>query len=149
VTARVLVVEDEPTIRRAVGYALRRDGFEVACDESVAVLGERDVLERALTNVAENAAAHTARGRILLAARRTGKGRVAIEVRDTGSGMPPDERERAFERFYRVGARGGEGFGLGLAIVREAVRVLNGTVEIDSEPGLGTSVRLALPEAVV
>ncbi|MBA2295410.1 MAG: PAS domain-containing sensor histidine kinase [Actinobacteria bacterium] len=122
---------------------------EVVCDESVAVLGERDVLERALTNVAENAAAHTARGRILLAARRTGKGRVAIEVRDTGSGMPPDERERAFERFYRVGARGGEGFGLGLAIVREAVRVLNGTVEIDSEPGLGTSVRLALPEAVV
>lgn len=120
---------------------------DVVCGEGVAVLAERDLLERALTNVAENAAAHTARGCIVLAARPSGEGRVAIEVRDTGSGMPPDERERAFERFYRAGARGGEGFGLGLAIVREAVRVLNGTVEIDSEPGIGTAVRLTLAEA--
>jgi len=121
---------------------------DVVCGESIAVMAERDLLERALANLAENAVAHTARGCIVLAARPSGQGAIVIEVRDTGSGMPPDERERAFERFYRAGARGGEGFGLGLAIVREAVRALNGTVEIESEPGIGTAVRLSLPEAV-
>ena len=122
--------------------------IDVVCDEELAVLAQRDLLERALTNLAENAVAHTARGCIVLAARPRTDGRVEIEVRDTGTGMPPDERERAFERFYRTGARGGEGFGLGLAIVREVVRVLDGAIEIESEPGVGTAVRLTLPAAV-
>lgn len=121
---------------------------DVVCGEELAALAERDLLERALANLAENAAAHTPRGSIVLAARSAGEGFVAIEVRDTGSGMSPDERERSFERFYRAGSRGVEGFGLGLAIVREAVRVLNGTIEIESEPGIGTAVRLTLPGTV-
>ena len=121
--------------------------IDVVCGEGITVLAVRDLLERALSNIAENAVAHTSRGCVVLAARPGTEGRVAIEIRDTGSGMPPDERERAFERFYRTGVRGGEGFGLGLAIVREVVRVLDGSVEIDSEPGIGTAVRVTLPEA--
>jgi len=147
---RLQPVELSPLLHEVAG-SLRAGSevdVDVLCDEAIAVLAERDLLERALANIAENAVAHTERGCIVLEARHTGEGCVAIEVRDTGSGMPPDERERAFERFYRAGARGGEGFGLGLAIVREAVRALNGTVEIDSEPGVGTAVRLSLPEAV-
>jgi signal transduction histidine kinase len=62
--------------------------------------------------------------------------------------MPQIEHARVFERFYRAGARGDEGFGLGLAIVHEIMRVLDGAVEIESEPGIGTSVRLVLPAAV-
>ena len=119
----------------------------VICDEEIAVLAQRELLERALANLAENAVAHTKRGCIVLAARSRPDGRVEIEVRDTGSGMPPDKRERAFERFYRMGARGSEGFGLGLAIVHEVVRVLDGEIEIESEPGVGTAVRLTLPAA--
>jgi two-component system phosphate regulon sensor histidine kinase PhoR len=120
---------------------------EVDCDRELAVLADRGLLERALTNLADNAAAHTTRGRILLAARPLAAGTVELAVRDTGCGMDAIERGRAFERFYRARARGGEGFGLGLAIVHEVVRVLDGRVEIDSEPGLGTTVRLTLPAA--
>jgi len=148
---RVQPVELSPLLHE-VAESLRT-GAEVAvdvvCGEAVAVLAERDLLERALANVAENAAAHTSHGRIVLAARPRAEGRVEIEARDTGSGMPPDERDRAFERFYRAGARGGEGFGLGLAIVRESVRALNGTVAIESEPGIGTVVTVTLPAAEV
>jgi len=137
-----LLHEVAASLRAGAGVAI-----DVVCGEELTVLAERELLERALTNVAENAVAHTERGCVVLAARADPENRVAIEIRDTGSGMPPDERERAFERFYRTGVRGGEGFGLGLAIVREAVRVLDGSVEIESEPGIGTAVRLSLPQA--
>jgi PAS domain S-box-containing protein len=120
---------------------------DVACDEALAVLAERGLLERALANLAANAAAHTSHGRIVLAARRDTDGLVEIEVRDTGCGMAAVERDRAFERFYRAGARGSEGFGLGLAIVHDVVRVLGGRVEIESEPDVGTVVRMKLPAA--
>ena len=118
----------------------------VDCDE-LAVLAERDLLERALSNLVANAVAHTTEGSIVLTVNEPRKGRVAIEVRDTGSGMRPIERTRAFERFYRAGARGDEGFGLGLAIVQEIMRVLDGGIEIESQRGVGTAVRLVLPVA--
>jgi PAS domain S-box-containing protein len=118
----------------------------VDCDE-LAVLAERDLLERALSNLVANAVAHTKEGSIVLTVNPTSEGRIAIEVRDTGAGMRPAERARAFERFYRAGARGDEGFGLGLAIVQEIMRVLDGGVEIESQRGVGTAVRLVLPVA--
>ncbi len=148
---RVQPVELSPLVHEIAASIRPSEGVEidVVCPAELAVLAERDLLERAIANLAANAAAHTSRGRIVIAGRRGENGSAEIEVCDTGPGMPPDERERAFERFYRAGARGGEGFGLGLAIVREAVRALNGTVAIESEPGVGTVVRLTLPAAEV
>jgi signal transduction histidine kinase len=61
--------------------------------------------------------------------------------------MSAETQQHVFDRFYRGQDRDAEGFGLGLAIVREVVRVLDGSVEIDSEPGVGTAVRLRLPAA--
>ena len=144
-------VEVSPLVHEIAESITPRDGVEidVACPADLAVWAERDLLERAIANLAENAATHTSEGRIVIAGRPGANGSAQIEVCDTGSGMPPDDRDRAFERFYRAGARGGEGFGLGLAIVREAMRALNGTVVIESEPGIGTMVRLTLPAAVV
>jgi PAS domain S-box-containing protein len=120
--------------------------IEVVCNGN-AVLAERDLLERALSNLVANAIAHTRQGSIVLTVERPNDGQVGIEVRDTGCGMPPALRARAFERFYRVGAREDGRFGLGLSIVQEIMRVLDGSVEIESELGVGTAVRLVLPEA--
>ena len=144
-------VELSPLVHEIAESLRPRDGVEidVACPADLAVWAERDLLERAIANLAENAASHTFQGRIVIAGRSGVNGSAQIEVCDTGSGMPPDDRDRAFERFYRAGARGGEGFGLGLAIVREAMRALNGTVVIESEQGVGTMVRLTLPAAAV
>lgn len=148
---RVRPVELSPLAHEVAGSITLRDEVEidVVCPADLAVLAERDLLERAIANLAENAAAHTSHGRIVIAGRPGPNGSAQIEVCDTGSGMPPDDRDRAFERFYRAGARGSEGFGLGLAIVREVVRALNGTVVIESEQGVGTMVQLTLPAAVV
>ena len=71
-----------------------------------------------------------------------------VEVADRGPGVPPEERERIFERFYRGRARGSEGgFGLGLAIGRELAERMGGTLTLADRPGGGTRFMLSLPRA--
>jgi len=119
---------------------------EVSCPEGLAVLGDRDLVEQILSNLALNAAKHTERGRIRMVARRLSEHAAAMEIVDSGTGIPEPERERIFERFFR-GERRSEGYGLGLSIVREGVRVLGGSVEVESATAGGTTIRVTLPLA--
>ncbi len=76
---------------------------------------------------------------------------IVITVRDTGSGIPPDEFERVFDRFYRLDqsrARGTGGSGLGLAICREVLTVLRGSIRIAASSAQGTSVEIRVPGRV-
>ena len=143
---------DAAALLEAVAEELRAldGGVDVTIDAAadVAVLGHPDLVEQIVLNLAENALRHGGAAHVELAAQRLGGRAAAIEVRDDGSGIPAAARDRLFDRFYR-GSQEGDGFGLGLAIVREAVRALGGTIEIDSPPDGGTVVRitLALAEA--
>ena len=121
--------------------------LSVECEPELAALTERDLIEQVVANLGENAAKHTEQGSIELSARRLSPRRVVIEVRDSGSGIPSHERERVFDQFYRGSESGAGGFGLGLAIVRQSVRALGGTVTVNSATGEGTSVRVTLPVA--
>jgi len=125
-----------------------RPGAEVTVDapDGVAVLGHPELVEQVVLNLAENALRHGAATRVELAARPLGDNTAAIEVRDDGTGIPEAGRDRLFDRFYR-GSQEGDGFGLGLAIVREVVRALGGTIELDSPPEGGTVVRVTLARA--
>ena len=124
-----------------------RVAIAVECREELAARVNRDLLEQALRNLAENAAKHTLRGHVVLRALAEGS-TVALEVEDTGPGISAEIQRHVFDRFYR-GERADEGFGLGLAIVRESVRTLGGRVELDSSPGEGTLVRIVLEGARV
>ena len=119
---------------------------EVICDDDTAVLANRELLEQALSNLAGNAIKHTESGAILFEAGDVPGERVRISVRDTGRGISRAEQERVFDRFYQSD-RQQEGFGLGLAIVAQAVEALDGELAIDSEPGRGTTVSITLPGA--
>ena len=124
--------------------------FVVDCPPELVVRTNRDLLEHALLNLVSNAARHTERGRISIGARVVDDRLVSIEVDDTGSGIPREELARLFDRFYRgPGEQRGAGFGLGLPITKEAVDAIGGRVEIDSVPGVGTTVRVVLPAADV
>jgi signal transduction histidine kinase/HAMP domain-containing protein len=120
--------------------------IEVRCPAGLTALAERDLAEQALANLAANAVQQTEHGRILLSA-EAHDGSVVIEVSDTGRGISSSEQERVFDRFYRAGRRDPGGFGLGLAIARQAVLAMGGAVELDSTLGEGTSVRLVLANA--
>jgi signal transduction histidine kinase len=117
----------------------------VDCPTDLLIAANADLLEQALLTLAMNAAEHTAVGAITLRGSADHLGAV-IEIADTGPGIPYREQPRIFDRFYRAG-KTGAGFGLGLSIARETVRVLGGEIELDSEPGAGTTVRIRLPLA--
>jgi signal transduction histidine kinase len=121
--------------------------IDVDCPADLAALAQPDLLEQIVANLAGNAAKHAHDRRIVLAGRSLGRRAVEIEVSDSGQGIPPEERERVFDRFYSGDKESGESFGLGLAIVREATRALGGVVDLDSSSGLGTTVRVRLTAA--
>jgi signal transduction histidine kinase len=150
-TLRVEPLPLRPLLEHAAAAVVARPGVtvEVDCAPELAVQAQAELVEQIVSNLADNAAKLTERGRIVLRGRPAPAGRVAIEVSDTGPGIDPSDQEAVFERFYRTGdGRDREGFGLGLAIVRQAVRALGGRVELESEPGRGTTVRVVLPGAV-
>lgn len=118
----------------------------VSCPPEAALVSNRELLEQALINLAENAAKHTAQGAIDLSARASETGTVLV-VSDTGPGIPALERPHVFERFYRGSGQGAGGFGLGLAIVHAAATSLGADLELESAPGEGTVVRLRFPGA--
>jgi signal transduction histidine kinase/HAMP domain-containing protein len=140
----------EPILREVADDLRPRDGVvvEVECTPEVAANVNRDLLEQALRNLGENAAKHTLAGRVVLRAYATGR-TVRVEVEDTGIGMTSETQRHVFDRFFRGADRDPEGFGLGLAIVRQAVRSLDGRIELDSAPGEGTRVRIVLERAQV
>jgi len=118
---------------------------EVDCPPALAIDGDPDLLEQAVSSVAANAVQHTVRGSVTLRG-RSDDGAVVIEVADTGHGIPAGERRRIFDRFYRAGERD-RGFGLGLSIAREAVGALGGEIALESEIDVGTTVRITLERA--
>jgi len=130
-----------------VHQALAREldlGFEL---EPALVLGDALLLREALANLVHNAIEYSQRGgRITLRTGRRGA-RSLVEVEDEGPGIPPQERERVLERFYRVPGTPGTGSGLGLAIVREIAAGHGASIEIGeaAEHGEGTrGCRVAL-----
>lgn len=137
------VVAVEPLLRAIVDGLPREAGIEVEieCAPDIAVVANRALLEQAIANLGQNALKHT-RGAVVLGATRR-NGRVEIFVRDSGPGIAPADRNRVFERFYRRGEPAA-GFGLGLAIVAETVRVLDGELELDTSER-GTTVAIRLP----
>ena len=75
-----------------------------------------------------------------------------VTVQDTGIGIPPEHQSRVFERFYRVDkshSRKSGGTGLGLSIVKHAVQYLGGRIELESQPGKGTTMRVHFPDGNV
>ncbi|MBX5465855.1 MAG: sensor histidine kinase, partial [Clostridia bacterium] len=77
-----------------------------------------------------------------------GRAGVELSVADTGPGIPPEQRERLFDRFYRGDpSRSSEGAGLGLAIAQAILRAHGGRVEVESTVGRGSRFLLWLPRA--
>ena len=122
--------------------------FSVECkriDEPVYV--DRDMWEKIVLNLLSNAFKFTFEGEVVLALTAV-NGSVELSVRDTGVGIPPEERERVFERFHRIESTRGrtyEGTGIGLALVQELVKLHGGRVHVESTLGAGSTFTVSIP----
>jgi signal transduction histidine kinase len=118
----------------------RNSGCEILCDENR--------LRQVLVNLVDNAIKYSPQGGDVEIRFEAQNGECLIEVVDEGLGIPTSERERIFEKFYRLDPeqrRGVGGSGLGLYICRELVERMNGRIEVESEPGKGSRFTVALP----
>ena len=117
--------------------------------DHAAVQGLPSVVEEMVYNLCDNAIKYNRPGGKASVQVEDGADAVTVTVSDTGIGIPPEDRERVFERFYRVDKSHSKaigGTGLGLSIVKHGAALHNAQVELDSAPGKGTTVRLRFPK---
>ncbi|HEY0002049.1 MAG TPA: HAMP domain-containing sensor histidine kinase [Actinoplanes sp.] len=114
---------------------------------SVVVPGDRERLHQVFANLLDNAARHSPAGGTVQIRAERHDDHLLVAVADEGEGIPPDERDRVFERFTRGERPGGGGTGLGLAIARWVVQLHQGTIAVvDPEPGRdGCRIHVTLP----
>ena len=111
--------------------------------------GVRRLLYEVIYNLCDNAIKYNVEGGSMKVSVGERDGKAFVSVADTGIGIAPEHQSRIFERFYRVDkshSKASGGTGLGLSIVKHAVQYHHGTVELQSEEGKGTTIRILLPK---
>lgn len=118
--------------------------FETYIDNGITVQADRDLLFQALSNLLDNAVKYTPAGGSVSLELRRHRDAVDIVVGDSGPGIPPQERDRVGQRFYRLeGSRSTPGSGLGLSLVKAVANLHRATLLLeDNEPGLKATLRL-------
>ncbi|MFD6158986.1 sensor histidine kinase [Nocardia sp. NPDC060256] len=142
-SARAMAAAEHPN------GASRRIELEIETGEgTLEVTGDETRLRQVLANLLNNALTHTPPDASVAVRLTPTADEVLLEVADTGPGLPADEADRIFERFYRTDnsrARTSGGTGLGLSIVQALVSAHGGTVDVRSTEGVGTTFTVRLP----
>ncbi len=142
ILAAALEVFDTATVGR--GHEVDLD----MPDDLPRVFADRGAMVDAISNLLSNAWKYTGDEKEIVLSAAADARSVRIAVRDNGRGIPKKEQNRIFEKFYRSDdrlSREVEGSGLGLAIVRHVARAHGGHVEVESEPGRGSTFTIILP----
>jgi len=119
--------------------------IELAGPASLPVPGNPDALHGLVRNLVDNAIRHAPGGSRVLVSLAVDAGRAVLQVDDEGPGIPADERERVFDRFYSRGSGERAGSGLGLSIVRAIVERHGGDISLGDSPKGGLRVTVRLP----
>jgi signal transduction histidine kinase len=128
-----------------IAHAAGKDVALSASDKPVMLDGNANALEEALTNLVDNALAHSPVGAVVEISVSSD---AIVEVRDHGPGVPEAEKARLFEPFWRADDSRSRGAGLGLAIVAEIAALHNGTVSVENRPDGGATFRLVLTRSL-
>jgi len=128
----------------------KRQSLDIEVRQPVTATMDRMTIRQAILNLLDNAVKYAPEdGRIVVTVGKTTAGHAYIAVTDNGPGIATEHHEKIFERFYRVDkerSRTQGGTGLGLAIARKAVESNGGRIELESEPGKGSTFRIILSQ---
>lgn len=113
-------------------------------EQSIVINGNLQLLKRLFTSLLDNAIKYTPIGGKIRVKLRNEKHMVLINIVDTGIGIPEEQHEQVFDRFFRADtSRGEKGYGLGLSIAKEIVEYHDGKIQLDSKVGKGTTITLS------
>ena len=118
-------------------------------DQSISILSNRDYIKQIFLNLIDNAIKYTPENNNVYVEVYYDKNNLVIKVGDNGIGIPKEDINRIFERFYRVDkarSRDVGGTGLGLAIIKHIVKSLDGTINVKSELGQGSEFIITIPK---
>ena len=121
--------------------------LQVGQVQEVTILGDKVRLQQLFTNLIDNAIKYTPEGSIQVVVEKD-EGNAVVQVRDTGIGIPREEQEKIFKRFYRVDrsrSKESGGVGLGLSIAEWVAHAHRGRIEVDSELNQGSTFTVYLP----
>jgi PAS domain S-box-containing protein len=131
--------------------AVEKAGMELVFESdliSTALMIDIDMWEKIILNLLSNAFKYSEKGVIKVSIKEHSNS-IAVSVSDTGIGIPVEELENIFKRFHRVQSTSGrsqEGTGIGLAMVKELVKLQNGHIAVKSQPGEGSTFTITLPK---
>lgn len=135
-------------VEQLVGHHLNGKELVTDCaDDLASLVADQRMLMRALSNLLANAAKY-GHQKIWMSAKLLADGAVEFVIEDDGPGIPPDQRSRVFEPFYRLDQsrdRNTGGFGLGLAIAQKAVQLHGGAIEVSDSPMGGAKFSFTIP----
>jgi len=146
---RIDLTEAARHVLEAQAPAAIKRGIDLGLDETgpVPVIGDGTMLREMIVNLVDNALRYTPAGGTVTVKLATLDSQALLTVCDDGPGIPPEEREHVFERFYRLPGAAEDGSGLGLAIVREVVENAGGSVTLADGAAGGLVVEVRLPLA--
>lgn len=136
---------------RTMEYPLKQQGFQldISMEEGLPLAQvDRDAMEQALLNLLHNAVKYSGDSKKIGLHLKKKNTHALIQVADQGIGIPPQEKEKIFEKFYRAASPQNEriaGTGLGLALVSHIVEAHGGRLELESEPGKGSTFSIYIP----
>lgn len=136
------VSELAENIKKYFLFRAEQEGKEILLsgNEEISILCDRNWIIEAISNLVKNALDHTEKGDIIRIEWRAFTSIVQITVKDNGSGIHPEDLHHIFKRFYRSRfSKDTQGIGLGLSLTKAIVEAHNGTIEVDSILGAGTS----------
>jgi len=126
-----------------------RQTVDADVQDGLYLYGDRSKLNQILYNLMDNAIKYTPEEGTVRVSLKQENGNIIWRVKDNGIGIPTEDQDHIFERFYRVDkARGREtgGTGLGLSIVKQLVKMHDGTISVHSEPGNGSEFIVIFPQ---
>ena len=138
-------------VHEIVGYIAKNKNIKIDYqfeNEDIDLWEYSGYIRQILLNIIENAIKYTGQNGKVNVRQYTKKDKVFIEIQDNGIGIPKEDIDRVFERFYRVDkarSRSVGGTGLGLAITKHMVKALNGDIKLESELGVGSKFTIELP----
>jgi len=120
---------------------------ETAGADLPTILVDGPRIQQVLSNLLGNAVKHTPPGGTVRILGESSESELRVSVEDSGGGIPEDQRERVFDRFWRAEATGGQGIGLGLAIAQGIVRAHGGRIWLESRIGEGSTFSFTIPHS--